>query len=48
MIIVITIIGLIVFNILFCFALCRAASDRDKIESEEMNYYTNNNNTFIS
>ena len=51
-IIILILIGIFLLNCLFCFAMCKAASDFDDIsdlkESEENNYFTNNDNTFIS
>lgn len=51
-IIILILIGIFLLNFLFCFAMCKAASDfEDSVdlkESEENNYFTNNDNTFIS
>lgn len=50
-IIILILIGIFLLNFLFCFAMCKVASDfddRDLKESEENNYFTNNDNTFIS
>lgn len=50
-IIILILIGIFLLNFLFCFAMCKAASDfEDSVdlkESEENNYFTNNDNTFI-
>lgn len=51
-IIILILIGTFLLSFLFCFAMCKAASDFDDSldlkESEENNYFSGNDNTFIS